>query len=80
MFAAKMIKPNLIQTDLNGKIAFTSYETLVAVYDKSSGVLYETNRWYSRTTTRHLGLVRKELGCPAEIAPADPSALDAMVA
>ena len=80
MFTTKMIKPNLIQTNVKGLVAFTSYETLVAVYDKTSGVFYETNRWYSRTTTRHLGLAKKELGNPASVQPTDPTALDAMVA
>lgn len=80
MFSTRNIKPNLIETHVKGLIAYTSYATLVAVYDKTQGILYETNRWYSRTTSKHLGLVKKELGNPTDIKPTDPLQLDELIA
>ena len=46
------------QRNRSGAIAWRSYNTIVAIW--SDGVLFTTDYKYSRTTSRHLSLIRNK--------------------
>lgn len=51
----KQVKNNMTEVSLteNVKVLF-SYETPVAMYDAETGYFHRTNKYWSRTTSKHI--------------------------
>lgn len=50
----KSIGPNRTEVHTNKYIVLVSYSTPVAYYDKQADKWYQTDKYHSQTTTRHL--------------------------
>lgn len=50
----KSLKVNQTELRLNDWLVFFSYETPVACQDRKSGMFYQTEKKWSRTTSKHI--------------------------
>ena len=56
---AGFIAGNLHAVKFSKYLVFASYTTTIVIADTISRVLYVTNEYYSRTTTRHINAIKK---------------------
>ena len=56
MLKLNPIKPNMTEIETDKYKVLFSYQTPVAYSDKQTQKIYETNKKWSRTTTRHIKL------------------------
>ena len=48
------IKANMTELSINGLTILFSYKTPVAYIDHNVGIVYTTNKYWSKTTSRHI--------------------------
>lgn len=67
----KKIKTNLNMLEINNKNYYFSYETLIAIYDKTSNTLQLLNKDFSKTTSTHKTTIINEYGYNINIKQVD---------
>lgn len=62
----------------NNFVAFQSYNTLIAVYDRENDTLYKDENFYSRTTSKYLNMFVNEYQ-PLTISKVDNNSLHRII-
>ena len=60
----KQVGSNQTELKMNDYIVLVSYQTPVAIQDRKTGAFYQTEKKWSKTTSRHIGQWLRSYGDP----------------
>ena len=76
----KPIKANMTELKMNDYYVLFSYQTPVVIVDRKTGKILVTNKFWSRTTSKHINKYLKENGeFYNDIEKVDQSILDGLL-